>query len=265
METKKVLRYVGLGILSIFLISLLWGSVYTVSPGYRGVMKVLNKVQEESLPSGWGFKCPFIADVVEMNIQTQVYTDSMDAYTNDMQNVQIKYTINYELQPQAVAQLYENVGLSYREILLPARFYNITKSEFGDWKAQQLISDRPKVCANIQEEFRKTLQKECNYFQNVVVQITDLQFSKDFDKTNENKEIERQMALTAENKTKRVEEEARQKVIAAEADAKAMQIRAEALAQNKNLTEYEAVQKWDGKLPTYMMGNSVPFINMTAK
>ena len=70
------------------------------------------------------------------------------------------------------------------------------------------------------------------------------------------------MALTAENKTKRVQEEARQKVIAAEAEAKAMQIRAEALAQNKNLTEYEAVQKWDGKLPQYMMGNTVPFINM---
>ena len=32
--------------------------------------------------------------------------------------------------------------------------------------------------------------------------------------------------------------------------------------KNKNLVEYEAVQKWDGKLPQYMMGNSVPFVNL---
>ena len=41
-----------------------------------------------------------------------------------------------------------------------------------------------------------------------------------------------------------------------------MAIRAQALTQNKNLVEYEAVQKWDGKLPQYMMGNSVPFVHL---
>ena len=62
-----------------------------------------------------------------------------------------------------------------------------------------------------------------------------------------------------------VQEEARQKVIAAEAEARSMAIRAQALTQNKALVEYEAVKKWDGKLPEYMLGNSVPFINVTKK
>ena len=75
----------------------------------------------------------------------------------------------------------------------------------------------------------------------------------------------RQKALTAENETKTVQEKARQKVISAEAEAKAMQIRAQALEKNPKLTEYEAVQKWDGKLPQYMMGNTVPFINLASK
>ena len=43
-----------------------------------------------------------------------------------------------------------------------------------------------------------------------------------------------------------------------------MSIRANALTKNKALVEYEAVQKWDGKLPEYMMGNSIPFINLTS-
>lgn len=32
---------------------------------------------------------------------------------------------------------------------------------------------------------------------------------------------------------------------------------------NKALVEYEAVLKWNGELPQYMMGNSVPFINVS--
>ena len=55
------------------------------------------------------------------------------------------------------------------------------------------------------------------------------------------------------------------KLIAAQAEAKSMAIRAQALAQNKSLVQYEAVQKWDGKMPQYMLGNSVPFINVSAK
>ena len=72
-------------------------------------------------------------------------------------------------------------------------------------------------------------------------------------------------ALKAKNKTVQVQEEAKQKVIAAEAEAKSMAIRAKALSQNKSLVQYEAVQKWDGKMPQYMLGNSVPFINVSAK
>jgi 4-diphosphocytidyl-2C-methyl-D-erythritol kinase len=42
-----------------------------------------------------------------------------------------------------------------------------------------------------------------------------------------------------------------------------MKIKSAALSQNKNLVEYEAVLKWDGKLPEMMMGGgSVPFINL---
>ena len=48
---------------------------------------------------------------------------------------------------------------------------------------------------------------------------------------------------------------------AAKAEAESMRIRAQALAQNKNLVEYEAVQKWNGALPTYT-GGAMPFIQV---
>ena len=74
--------------------------------------------------------------------------------------------------------------------------------------------------------------------------------------------VAKQKAEEAKNRTVEVQEEAKQKVLSAEAEAKSMQIRAEALAQNKSLVSYEAVQKWDGKLPVNIYGSApIPFIN----
>ena len=93
--------------------------------------------------------------------------------------------------------------------------------------------------------------------------MTSIAYSETFEKAIENKVTAEQEALRAKNKTVQIQEEAKQKLISAEAEAKSMSIRAHALTQNKALVEYEAVQKWDGKLPEYMMGNTVPFLNMT--
>lgn len=75
-----------------------------------------------------------------------------------------------------------------------------------------------------------------------------------------------QQAEEAKNKTVKIREEADQRMISAKAEAESMKIRSQALSQNKSLVEYEAVQKWDGKLPETMLGNSsVPFLNLTKK
>lgn len=47
-----------------------------------------------------------------------------------------------------------------------------------------------------------------------------------------------------------------------DAELEGIGIKSEALTRNPKITEYEAIQKWDGKLPTYMLGNSTPFINI---
>jgi len=60
----------------------------------------------------------------------------------------------------------------------------------------------------------------------------------------------------------RLEEKAKQKVITAEAEAKAMEITANALLKNQQLIKYEAVKKWDGKYPQVVGGNSNMLIGL---
>jgi regulator of protease activity HflC (stomatin/prohibitin superfamily) len=79
----------------------------------------------------------------------------------------------------------------------------------------------------------------------------------------EAKVIAQQRAQEAQNRTEQTKQEAQQKVITATAEAQSMKIRADALSQNPKLVSWEAVQKWDGKLPVNMYGQAaIPFIDV---
>jgi len=54
--------------------------------------------------------------------------------------------------------------------------------------------------------------------------------------------------------------EAEQRI--AQAKAEAIRIQTEALRENQNLIKLEAVKKWNGVLPQYMLGDSVPLIDL---
>jgi regulator of protease activity HflC (stomatin/prohibitin superfamily) len=97
------------------------------------------------------------------------------------------------------------------------------------------------------------------------IEITNIDFDDAFEKAVEDKVVAVQRAIEAKNKTVQIQEEANQQIISAKAEAQSMSIRAQALSQNKSLVEWEAVQKWNGELPTNMFGSSVPFINMATK
>ncbi len=47
------------------------------------------------------------------------------------------------------------------------------------------------------------------------------------------------------------------------AEAKAIQVRGQALAQNPGLVELVSAERWDGKLPSTMVPNAaVPFVSV---
>ena len=55
---------------------------------------------------------------------------------------------------------------------------------------------------------------------------------------------------------------AQSKLIVAEAEAKAIKLKADALKDSASLVQWQAVDKWDGKLPS-VSGGATPFINLT--
>ena len=234
-----------------------------VGPGERGIKIRLGEVEPESYGEGLHLIFPFIQKFRTMNVKTQKNTLTTSVYTKDIQQARITYVINYNVQPDKVNKLFQEVGLDYVNTILTPVVEGTIKDIIGKWNAQDLIANREKATGDIL--FKLQSQLKDNYINVSDFQMTEINYSAVFERAIESKVKADQEALKAKKKNVQVEEEAKQKVIAAEAEAKSMAIRARALSQNKSLVQYEAVQKWDGKMPQYMLGNSVPFINVSAK
>jgi len=257
---KNWKKIVTLSVLGVVALLLVFTSFYIVSPGHRGVKVTLGKVEQRSFANGLGLKWPFISKVIQMDVRTQKMTEKTTSYTSDVQTAVLEYVFTYDLNPETVHVLYETVGKDYESKKVVPILNDVLKDVIGKWQAQDLVSNRDKARLDVLAALNERLDKR--FFGNISFQIINIDYSDNFEQAIENKVIAEQEAQRAANNTVRIKEEAQQKIITAKAEAEAMQIKAEALQKNKGLTEYEAVLRWDGKLPQYMLGNSVPMIQM---
>lgn len=247
-------------LLLVVLFFVIFNPIAIVGVGQRGVKVTLGKVSPQSYTEGVHFVMPFISKIKNMDVKTQKKNIPTEVYTKDIQQAKITYVINYNLQPENAHNMYREVGIDYVDkIIIPVAEGTI-KDIIGKWNAQDLIANREAATRDIAQKLKDQLSPR--YVNVTGFQIVDINYSEVFERAIESKVTAEQDALKAKNKTVQIQEEAKQKLISAEAEAKSMSIRANALTKNKALVEYEAVQKWDGKLPEYMMGNSIPFVNL---
>lgn len=256
-DTKKMATRIVVAIAVVILLS---SSFYTIKSTERGILSTFGRISENTIEDGLHMKIPFIQSVKKINIQQKKFDGHENSYTKDVQTSEVEYTINYDLVRANVNKLYRNVGMDYHNRIVVPFIRSAMKESFGNFAATEIVENRDAVRREIENTLRHTL--DSNYFMNIQFQLVDIDFDDQFENAIKEKQVAEQEALKAKNVTIQVEEKAKQTKIAAEAEAEAMRIKANALERNPKLVSYEAVQKWDGKMPQYMLGNSVPFIDL---
>lgn len=239
-------------------------SLTKIDVGERGVEVRLGKVVGEH-KEGIVWYNALTTNVVIFDVREKLLEPkNIQVFSKDAQEVELSVAINFAPQSDKMVYFYSTYGVDYLTQLVPPTIYSVAKEVAGQFNAVDMITQREKLQNDLDKRLKEELGKK---FINVTkVSITGLGLNKQFTEAVNQKVIAVQDAERAKNVTQRIEEEAKQKVIAAEAEAKAMKIKSEALKQNSNLVEFNAVEKWDGKLPVYMMGNgALPFINLTPK
>lgn len=196
-----------------------------------------------------------------MSVQQEKWESSTPIFTKDTQKVDVGFAVVFYADPKKVHTLYRDIGdldKLTEKIIKPVVLGSI-KDAIGTVIADELVMQREIVTKKAFDEVRENLSDK-----NVIVldlQFTNLDFDDAYENAVEQKVVAIQNAQKAKNETVRIEEEAKQTVKTAQADAEAMRIKSEALSQNKGLVDFEIAKKWDGKLPTYMMGSSIPLID----
>ena len=259
-DDKQIGRYILWGVLAVLALIVFFSSFYTIRSTERGVLATFGRMSDTVVEDGLHLKIPFIQTIKRVNVQQKKHDGKENSYTRDVQTSVVEYTINYELVRENVSKLMKNVGEDYHNRIVVPFIRSAMKEAFGNFAATEIVENRDAVRREIENTLRRTL--DSNYFMNIQFQLVDIDFDDDFETAIKEKQVAEQNALKAKNVTIQVEEQAKQTKIKAEADAEAMRIKANALERNPKLVNYEAVQKWDGKLPEYMLGNSVPFIDL---
>ncbi|MDH3779676.1 MAG: prohibitin family protein [Nitrosopumilus sp.] len=248
-------------------------SVKIVDSGHRGVLLHWDAVDLSNPPldEGLHFVVPFQDDVVNIEVRTLKYASEARSASKDLQTVETTVTVNYHPDKEGVHRLYKNLGLDYENRVIQPAIEETVKQVTANYNAEELITKRPLVKADIEFSIRERL----NQFDVVteVISITDFEFSALFASAIESKVEAEQKALKAENDLRRIEVEARQReanaiglananIAEAKGEAEAIAIINQALAENPNYLEWLKTQAWDGQLPLVVGEGGTPFISI---
>ena len=273
----SVAKGVGIGIVALIVIGVMASAaVQIVDAGHRGVLLHWNAVDVTIPPleEGLHFVVPFQDTVVNMEVRTLLFVKGTSSASKDLQTVTTEVTVNYHPDPESINILYKEVGLNYQNRIIAPAVEEVVKQVTANYNAEELITKRPLVKSDIEQEITKRL----NVYNLIteVISITDFQFSALFSSAIESKVEAEQKALKAENDLRRIEVEARQRaaqagglalanIAEARGEAEAIRIINQALAQNPNYLEWLKTQAWDGKLPLVVGSGGTPFIQIPVK
>lgn len=237
-----------------------------VDTGHRGVQTTFGEVSMEkgSMPEGLYFYNPVTSTITELDVRTKKWEGKTSTYTKDVQIAEVAFTLNYNLEPSTTHLTFKEVGHGWADKLVPQVVEGRLKAVVGQWDAEKFITNRNKAQSEAETAIRNDLKNK-----HIIVtkfEITNIDYSDNFESAVEAKVVAIQKAVEEQNRTIQIKEQASQRVITAESRAKSMKVRANALKANRALIDYEAVKKWDGKMPQYMLGNgAMPFIQLNKK
>ena len=238
-----------------------------VPTGHTGVLTTFGKVEDKTFEAGMNFKAPW-QSVVNMDNRVQKQSTDLICFSSDIQEVTMKYTVNYQISSKDAMTIYKTIGTDYYNNIIVPNITESVKTEVAKYSAEALVGDRSSLSKAIQENLTNRLAAY-----NIIVvsaSIEDMDFTDAFTDAVEAKQVAEQNKLKAqteaEQKVIEAEAAAAVKKTQAEAEAYEIKVKAEAEAEaNKKLAEsitqalidYKYYEAWDGKLPTVVGSDTI--------
>lgn len=255
----------------------------TVPTGYTGILTTFGKVEGNTVASGAHIIAPW-QKIVKLDNRTQKVSVTTQAFSSDIQQVDVQLSVNYSIDQATAQELYKTVGVGYYETVIYPRLLENTKAVLSRYSAEELVDNRQSLSVEIHDLLKAEMDR---YGINIVnLSVEDVDFTDAFTNAVEAKQVARQNKLAEETRQAQITMEktadAERQVIEANAAADVAKIQAEAdlevtkiqadaaeyagqkeAAKNKAISEsltpelirYYYILQWDGKLPRYMLSS----------
>ena len=246
-KTTKKKNLVG-GIISVaglVLTILVPPSFHQVEAGQVAVVKSLGKVVGTRHP-GTYFDFHLVNEYTYFDTTIQKLDVSTASYSSDAQTMEIQMTIQYKID----ATKAENILTEYTNMTsLAQRIEKVAddnvKTVLSQYTAMKIIETRAKISPEVESVIKNEVDDKY-YVTVTAVNLTDIQFTDEFEKSVENKVIaeqEKEAAITkAEQELEVAKLEAEAKIVAAQGDAESQKIIASASAEAMAIKIVELVK-----------------------
>lgn len=266
-KTQKISSII-LSVVGLILFAFIPFSIKQISTGEIAVVKVWGEAQY-TRSAGIHFDNWISNKYVIYNIKTQEIKQTIPAYSQDAQTLDVAMSVQYRVQANNVLLITEKFGSNEAlEQRILAVIDDRTKSVMSSKQAMTIIETRQTLSNDIVIAVGDLLEP---YYVDIVnIMITDICFSEAFENAVEEKMISEQKQLQAEYEKQRkiTEAEAALEVAKKEAEAaiekakgdaealKIMQDAWDALSSEVKevMLQQMAIERWNGELPDTMVG-----------
>lgn len=236
-------------------------SFVIINPGEAGVLSTLGKARDGVLLEGVHFKPPLISNVDIYDLTVQKFEVPAQSSTKDLQQLTASFAINFRLDPVQVVAIRRTQGTLQNivsKIIAPQ-----TQESFKIAAARRTVEEAITKRDELKKDFDVALGERLEKYGIIVLDtsVVDLNFSLEFSKAVEEKQIAEQRAQRAVYIAREAEQEAEATINRAKGQAEAQRLLRETLTAE--LLQKQAIEKWDGKFPQVLGGNgAVPFLNL---
>lgn len=273
LNVGKVIKHIVIGLV---LTVLVFSSFGIIKAGSVGVKTRLGKVVG-IINQGPYLKFPIIEKVYKMDVKTRTINydkngkegDSKDTSelfgaSKDLQDVKIGVVVTYHVDPTKAIQIYSQYSSvdNYEVNVIEPMVRQIVKSTSAEFTAEELVTKRSEYSDKVNMILDTQFTEKSSVLEDF--SVTNFEFSKSFSEAIELKVTAEQDALAAKNKLEQAKYEKEQKIVQAQGEAESIKIQSQAINSQggADYVQLQAIKQWKGDVPQYMMGNSVPFINI---
>jgi regulator of protease activity HflC (stomatin/prohibitin superfamily) len=242
------------GGLAFLVFCVVFESFTVISAGHTGVQITLGEVNPMPLTEGVHFVNP-ISQVKDVDVRLQkTQLNGANAGTKDLQVVHTDIVVNFRLDPQKVPHIYKEYGLNVDEKVLGPGINEAFKSVTGHYTSEELVTKRDLVSAEILQHLVAKMAPFNITVSNI--SLVNFGFSAEYQKAIEAKVISVQQTAKAQQDLERIKVEAASRIAQADGEAKAIAIQAAAIQSNggANYVALQWIEKWNGALPSTMLG-----------